>query len=86
MSPDYREPRGRVRRICEILLAYLESTERGHRPDPAGLLARHPDVAAELREFLEAHQRLEQLTAALGRAGRPRTDHARPTATAYSGR
>jgi hypothetical protein len=65
MAPDYWEPRGRDRRLCEVLLAYLESAERGYRPDPAGLLARHPDFAAELGEFLEVHHWLERLTAPL---------------------
>ena len=72
MSPDYGEPRGRDRRLCEILLDYLESAERGHRPDPAGLLARHPDVAAELGAFLEVHLWMERLTAPLRRAAWPR--------------
>ncbi len=72
MATDYGEPRGRDRRLCEILLDYLEPTERGHRPDPAGLLARHPDGAAELAGFLEAHHWLEQLTAPLRRFLPPR--------------
>ncbi len=67
MATDYGEPRGRDRRLCEVLLDYLESAERGHRTDRAGLLARHPDVAAELREFLETHDRLERLTAPVRR-------------------
>ncbi len=78
MAPDYGGPRGRDRRLCEILLDYLEAAERGHRPDPAGLLARHPDVAAELADFLEAHHWLERLTAPLRRATAPRAGSAAP--------
>jgi hypothetical protein len=51
--------------MYEALSGFLESAERGERPDPAGLLARHPEFARELRVFLETHDRLERLTAPL---------------------
>jgi hypothetical protein len=61
---------GRERRLYGILLEYLEAAERGESVDPAGLLAGHPEFAAELQAFLEGWDRLERLTAPLRRAAR----------------
>jgi serine/threonine-protein kinase len=55
--------RSRDERIQEILLDYLESSERGHALDSAEVLARHPEFAPDLKDFLEAHQHIEDLTA-----------------------
>jgi WD40 repeat protein len=52
-------------RLCEILLEYLESAESGKHLDPKLLLAKHPEFAQDLREFLETRDRVEQLTAPL---------------------
>jgi WD40 repeat protein/serine/threonine protein kinase len=49
--------------LFDVLLDYLESSERGDRPDAAALLARHPELAPELQEFMDTHDRLDALTA-----------------------
>jgi serine/threonine-protein kinase len=56
---------GEADRLYEVLLNYLESLERGCRPDAAALLAGHPEFAPELQEFLETQDRVEGLTAPL---------------------
>src|ERR1700752_2601957 len=38
-------------RVDAIIAEYLEAEHAGNAPDPAELLARHPDLADELREF-----------------------------------
>ena len=65
MTEDPSDPDGQEERLCEVLLHYLESSERGNRPDSAVFLARHPEIAPELKEFLETHDRLDGLTAPL---------------------
>jgi eukaryotic-like serine/threonine-protein kinase len=64
---DRSDPNGNDERLQEILLDYLESSERGHRPDSAEVLARHPEFAPELKEFLDTHLHLEDLTAPVRR-------------------
>jgi WD40 repeat protein/tRNA A-37 threonylcarbamoyl transferase component Bud32 len=52
-------------RLYDVLLQYLESAERGDSPDPQELIARHPEFAAELKEYLDTTDRLEGLAAPL---------------------
>jgi WD40 repeat protein/tRNA A-37 threonylcarbamoyl transferase component Bud32 len=52
-------------RLNEVLLEYLESAERGNPQDPDELLARNPEFASELKEYLETWNRLEGLAAPL---------------------
>jgi serine/threonine protein kinase/Leucine-rich repeat (LRR) protein len=59
---DRSDPSAREERLFEVLLDYLESSEHGRPPDSAEWLARHPEFAPELREFLDTHSRLENLT------------------------
>src|SRR5262245_43079642 len=57
----------RDERLQEVLLGYLEAAERGEPQDPSALLARHPDLAAELAEFFAGQDRFDSLAAgALG--------------------
>jgi serine/threonine protein kinase len=49
-------------RLCEVLLDFLESAERGVRPEKEFLLARHPELAPELEAFLETWGRVDGLT------------------------
>jgi eukaryotic-like serine/threonine-protein kinase len=58
----------RDEQLCEIIQSYLESSDAGTAPDRAELIARHPEFAAELREFLENQDRLEAITVRLRRA------------------
>ncbi len=70
-----REPGDdREQRLNEVIAGYLEDLEAGRRPDRPGLLAQHPDLAAELASFFANREHLEQLTA-------PLRDHRRPGET-----
>jgi serine/threonine-protein kinase len=60
---DDSAPVSRDERLQQILLDYLESAERGVPPDPAEVVACHPEFAAELQEFLETQDRVENLVA-----------------------
>jgi hypothetical protein len=57
--------------LYAILLKHLEAAERGRTVDRAELLAAHPEFAAELQEYLEACDRLEQFTVPFWRKVRP---------------
>jgi eukaryotic-like serine/threonine-protein kinase len=52
-------------RLYDVLLDYLESSERGPRPDSAEYLANHPEFAPALKEFFETEDRLIEMTATL---------------------
>jgi eukaryotic-like serine/threonine-protein kinase len=51
----------RQRRLEEVIAAYLAAAEKGKPPDRADLLARNPDLAADLRAFFEDHDRVRQV-------------------------
>ncbi len=61
------DPSDHEYQLQQILLNYLESAERGVPLDSAEVLARHPEFAPELKEFLETHLRLQDLTAPVRR-------------------
>jgi hypothetical protein len=50
------------RRLCAVLVRYLEAAELGRSPAVDGLAATNPDFAPALREFAEIYERLERLT------------------------
>jgi hypothetical protein len=58
-----RNGQGDNPRLYAAILDYLESVERCGPLDGSALAADCPDLAAEVREFAEAHVRLERLTA-----------------------
>jgi WD40 repeat protein/tRNA A-37 threonylcarbamoyl transferase component Bud32 len=67
---------GREQRLQEALVACLEAVEAGRAPDRAELLARYPDCAAELDEFLTGREQVDRVAApyrqvAAAAAGRP---------------
>ncbi|HEV3162932.1 MAG TPA: hypothetical protein VGZ22_02745, partial [Isosphaeraceae bacterium] len=55
MSVDAVDHAEREQRLSQVLGAYFEAVEAGQAPDPQALIQRHPDLAAELRDFF-AHQ------------------------------
>jgi serine/threonine-protein kinase len=59
---DEKDSGGRDERLCQVLLEYLESSERGAPPDTAEWLARHPEFASDLQEFLQTQDQVDSLT------------------------
>jgi WD40 repeat protein len=75
MTPAADDPGRREERVNAVLAAYLEAERQGRPGDRADLLARHPDLAEELRSFFADRDRFAQLVAPLGpAAGGPATD------------
>ncbi len=70
MSDDPISQNGRDDRLNEVLLAYVEAVQEGRPPERAQLLAAHPDLRAELEEFLAGHDEVERLAAPLRAAAR----------------
>ena len=55
-------PHGSVdERLNAIIADYLIAVQTGQAPSRADLLARHPELAAELGAFLEDHDQLDAL-------------------------
>jgi len=61
MSEPANEPGSHEERVNAILAAYLDAAAAGQAPDRAELLARHPDLAAELASFLAEDDRVRRL-------------------------
>jgi serine/threonine protein kinase len=52
-----RDEGTRAERVNEVVAAYLEAAEAGRAPDRAEFLARYPDLADDLRVFLDDRAR-----------------------------
>jgi WD40 repeat protein len=66
MSSEPNTPRSeREQRLQSILVAYLEAVEAGRAPGRDELLARHPEVAGELAEFLDSREHIARAAAPL---------------------
>jgi tRNA A-37 threonylcarbamoyl transferase component Bud32 len=55
----------RETRLAEAVTGYLKAVEAGQAPDSRVWLARYPDLAGELGEFLAGQEQLEELAAPL---------------------
>jgi serine/threonine-protein kinase len=53
--------------LYQAILEYLESAERGDRPDSDQWLAGHPEFAAELQAFFETQSQIDSLAAPVRR-------------------
>src|SRR4051812_5707972 len=59
------EGTGREDRLAEILLEYIEGRGTGRRAGRDELIARHPEFAADLREFFAGRDQVERVAAPL---------------------
>jgi anion transporter len=59
------DPSTRELRLDQIIADYLEADEQGRAPSDEDWLASHPDLADELREFLDDHRMACEATASL---------------------
>jgi serine/threonine protein kinase/Leucine-rich repeat (LRR) protein len=74
-DPSNQEPDDRLN---EILLEFLELSERGVEPGSAEILARHPEFAPELKDFLETWARVQTLTGPVRSASQAGFETGRP--------
>jgi WD40 repeat protein/predicted Ser/Thr protein kinase len=65
MSTSESQP-AREERVNEAIAAYLEAAEAGRAPEREAFLARYPDLADELRAFLDDRDRFARAAAPLG--------------------
>ena len=77
-----REPLADRRDLHQVIAAYLDAVERGGVPDRKAWLARYPQFAAQLAEFLAAQDRVDRLVNPPGLAP---TETLAPPATEYGG-
>jgi hypothetical protein len=78
MTEKRSETPTREQRVDEVIAAYLEAERTGQAPDPQELLARHPDLGAELRSFFADRARFEKLVAPLAPGAGVANDHVLP--------
>jgi hypothetical protein len=55
----------REERVDAVILHYLQEIDAGRRPDPAHILAQHPDLADELQAFFADEAHVDGLTTPL---------------------
>jgi tRNA A-37 threonylcarbamoyl transferase component Bud32 len=64
MSQETTDESGRGPLGKQIILAYLKAVEEGQKPDPNDILARYPDLAAELGVFFASQEQQRHVVAA----------------------
>ena len=62
MTDQPQESSTRDERVDEAILAYLEEVDAGRLPDPDDFVARYPDIAGELRDYLADHDHISRAT------------------------
>ena len=62
MAQDQSSPDSREQRVDEVIAAYLQAEAAGRSPDRAEIVARHPDLAADLQSFFADHDRFRRLS------------------------
>jgi eukaryotic-like serine/threonine-protein kinase len=65
MTSKHNDPAESNQHLDEVLTAYMKAIEEGTAPDRRALLARHPELAAELGEFFAAEDQVAQIAAPL---------------------
>src|SRR5262245_32264703 len=60
-TPTQSDLPSQADRLDEVVAGYLRAVERGESPDRDELLAGHPELADELREFFADHDRMARL-------------------------
>jgi WD40 repeat protein/tRNA A-37 threonylcarbamoyl transferase component Bud32 len=61
MTEEAREISSKGAQVNEIIAAYLKAVDAGQDPSRQDLLARYPDLAADLQAFFADHDELDQL-------------------------
>jgi hypothetical protein len=64
------QPSGREERVNEVIADYLDAVAAGKRPDREEILAKHADLADELRAFFADRDRLAEAAEAITQAPR----------------
>ncbi len=68
MAADHPSQSGQDERLYEALVEFLESSEAGKPLSATALMARYPEYARELKEYLETRARVDRLTAPVRQA------------------
>ncbi len=71
MTTTPSNPSEREQRLNEVLAGYLEAERQGHPPDRQELLARHPDLSADLNSFFADKDRFASLAAPIAPVSAP---------------
>ncbi|HEV3263219.1 MAG TPA: hypothetical protein VG013_40665 [Gemmataceae bacterium] len=71
MADEHPDTPSPDQRVDEVIAEYLAAVEAGQAPDPQEVLARHPEMAAELAALFANREHFERLAEDLGPAARP---------------